>query len=121
MVKHFGDVLIGHNVLVGSNTCICRGTIDSTVIGDGTKIDNMCHIAHNCILEDDVALAYPCQLGGSTHIGKRGYLASATIRNQSILGEDSFIGLGAVVVNDIEPHVIAAGVPAKPLQKKNGR
>ena len=50
----------------------------------------MCHIAHNCVLKEDVALAYPCQLGGSTHIEKNGYLASATVRNQSIIGEGSY-------------------------------
>lgn len=118
MVKHFGGVFIGNNVLIGSNVCVCRGTIDDTVISDGTKIDNMCHIAHNCVLNENVALAYPCWLGGSTHIEKNGYLASATVRNQSIIGEDSFVGLGAVVVKDVEAHTVVMGVPAKPIKKE---
>lgn len=119
MVKHFGGVYIGNDVLIGSNACVCCGTIDDTVISDGTKIDNMCHIAHNCVLEENVALAYPCQLGGSTHIEKNGYLAAATVRNQSIIGEGSFVGLGAVVVKDIDAHMIVAGVPAKPFKKRD--
>lgn len=118
MVKHFGGVFIGNNVLISSNVCVCRGTIDDTVISDGTKVDNMCHIAHNCILKEDVALAYPCWLGGSTYIEKNGYLASATVRNQSVIGEGSFVGLGAVVVKDVEPHTIVAGVPAKLFKKE---
>lgn len=118
MVKHFGGVFIGNNVLISSNVCVCRGTIDDTVISDGTKVDNMCHIAHNCILKEDVALAYPCWLGGSTYIEKNGYLASATVRNQSVIGEGSFVGLGAVVVKDVEPHTTVAGVPAKLFKKE---
>ena len=118
MVKHFGGVFIGNNVLISSNVCVCRGTIDDTVICDGAKIDNMCHIAHNCILNENVALAYPCWLGGSTRIEKNGYLASATVRNQSIIGEGSFVGLGAVVVKDVAAHTIVSGVPAKPFKKE---
>ncbi len=118
MVKHFGGVFIGDNVLLSSNVCVCRGTIDDTVICAGAKIDNMCHIAHNCVLKENVALAYPCWLGGSTHMEKNGYLASATIRNQTIIGEGSFVGLGAVVVKDVDAHTTVAGVPAKPLIKK---
>lgn len=118
MIRHLGGVMIGNNVLVGSNTCVCRGTIDDTEIGDGTKIDNMCHIAHNCVLKENVALAYPCWLGGSTHVEKNGYLASATVRNQAVIGEGSFVGLGAVVVKNVEAHTVVAGVPAKLFQKE---
>lgn len=118
MVRHFGGVIIGSNVSIGSNVCICRGTIDDTVIENGVKIDNLSHIAHNCCLEADVALAYPCKLGGSTHIGKNGYLAAATIRNQSDIGMDAFIGLGAVVVHDVEDGQIVVGNPARQFIKK---
>lgn len=115
MVKHHGGVFIGDHVLIGANTCVCRGTIDDTVIQNGTKIDNMCHIAHNCILEERVALAYPCKLGGSTHIEKRAYLAAATIRNQAVIEEEAFVGLGAVVVKNVAAHTVVAGVPARPF------
>lgn len=118
MVKHFGGVFIGNNVLISSNVCVCRGTIDDTVICDGTKIDNMCHIAHNCVLKENVALAYPCWLGGSTRIEKNGYLASATVRNQAVIGEGAFAGLGAVIVKDVAAHTVVAGVPAKPFRKE---
>lgn len=118
MIKHFGGVEIGSNVFIGSNVCICRGTIDDTVISDGVKIDNLSHIAHNCILESDVALAYPCKLGGSTHIVQNGYLAGAITRNQSKIGRDAFIGMGAVVVKNVDAGQIVIGNPAKPLVKK---
>lgn len=118
MVKHFGGVLIGDDVLVSDNVCICRGTIDDTVIASGTKIDNLSHIAHNCILEEGVALAYPCRLGGSTHIMQNGYLSGATTRNQSVIGKCAVIGLGAVVVKDVDSGLTVVGIPAKPFAKK---
>lgn len=118
MVKHFGGVWIGDCVLVGENACICRGTIDDTILMSGTKIDNLSHIAHNCILEEDVALAYPCKLGGSSYVEKNGYLSSALIRNQCTVGENAFVGLGAVVVKDVEPGQTVVGNPAKPFVRK---
>lgn len=77
------------------------------------------HIAHNCVLESDVALAtYPCRLGGSTHIVQNGYLAGAITRNQSSIGRDAFIGIEAVVVKNVEAGQIVVGNPAKPFVKK---
>lgn len=118
MVKHFGGVTIGDNVLVGDNVCICRGTIDDTVLESGVKVDNLSHIAHNCVLEADVALAFPCSLGGSTHIGRNGYIAGAIVRNQCKIGENAFVGMGAVVVKDVAPGETVVGNPAKPLKRK---
>ena len=118
MIKHFGGVSIGNNVLIGDNVCICRGTIDDTVLGDGVKIDNLSHIAHNCIVEENAAMAYPCKLGGSTHVKRNAYLAAAIIRNQSTIGENAFVGMGAVVTKDVDDGQVVAGNPAKPFLKK---
>lgn len=120
MVKHFGGVVVGDDVLVSDNVCICRGTIDDTVIASGTKIDNLSHIAHNCILEENTALACPCTLAGSVHIQKNGYLGAATIRNQITIGKDAFVGYGAVVIKDVSPGLTVVGAPAKPFIKKEG-
>ena len=49
MIKHHGGVVIGNDVFVGSNTAIARGTIDDTVIGDGTKIDTLVTLRTMCI------------------------------------------------------------------------
>lgn len=118
MVKHFGGVTIGDNVLVGDNVCICRGTIDDTVLESGTKIDNLSHVAHNCVLKADVAMAFPCKLGGSARIERNGYISGAIIRNQCTVGEGAFVGIGAVVVKDVPPGETVVGNPAKPFRRK---
>lgn len=121
MVKHFGRVSIGDRVLIGENTCISRGTIDDTVLEDGVKIDALGHIAHNCWLEEDVAMAAPCRINGSSHIGRNSYLTGSIVRNQCTIGENAFVGLGAVVVKDVPPGETVAGIPAKLFHRKMRR
>lgn len=118
MVRHFGGVSIGDDVLIGENVCISRGTIDDTVLESGVKIDALGHIAHNCWFEQDAAMAVPCSVSGSVHIGRNGYLAGNIIRNQCVIGENAFVGLGAVVVKDVEANQTVVGNPAKPFIKK---
>jgi len=83
-IPHVGRCLIGDDIEIGANTCIDRGSVDDTVIGSGTKIDNLVHIAHNvrigarclimaqagisgsCLVEDDVIIAG--QVGIVDHI-----------------------------------------------------
>lgn len=118
MVKHFGGVSIGDRVLIGENVCISRGTIDDTVLESGVKVDTLGHIAHNCWLEENTALLGPCRINGSVHVGRNGYLAGSIIRNQCIIGENAFIGLGAVVVKNVEPDQTVVGNPAKTFTRK---
>ena len=120
MVRHFGGVHIGNHVHIGDNVCICRGTIDDTWLDDGVKVDNLSHIAHNCRLGKNVALAYPCRLGGSTHIDENAYLSGAVVRNQCHIGERAFVGMGAVVVKDVEAGVTVVGNPARPYKNRRG-
>lgn len=81
-VPHIGKVIIENDVEIGGGTVIDRGTIGETRIGSGTKIDNICHIAHNC------------------QIGKRGLLAAGfMMAGSSTIGDDFMCG-GDVVVSD---------------------
>ena len=71
-LEHFmciGGVRIGDNVTIGSNTSIDRGTIDDTIIGEGTKIDNLVHVAHNVIIGKHCEIIAHAMLGGSCVIG----------------------------------------------------
>lgn len=118
MVKHFGGVTLGDDVYIGENACISRGTIDDTTLEDGVKIDTLTHIAHNCHFHEKAAAAAPCRTNGSVTVGRNAYLAGAIVRNQCTIGEDAFVGLGAVVVKDVPIGETVVGNPAKPFRKK---
>ena len=118
MVKHFGGVTIGNHVLLGDNVCVCRGTIDDTIICDGVKVDNLSHIAHNCVLKENVAMAFPCRLGGSSVLEENAYVAGGIIRNQCTIGKGAVVGMGSVVVKSVEENQTVVGNPAKPFKKR---
>lgn len=120
-VPHFGGVIIGENVEIGANTCIDRGTLGDVEIGNHVKINNLCHIAHNVIIEDHVMIAALVNISGSVRIKKNVYISSgATIRNQVTIGANSLIGLGSVVVKDVEDDVVIIGVPGKKIRNHEG-
>lgn len=110
---HFGSVVIGDYVDIGSNTCIDRGTIDDTVIMDGVKIDNLCHIAHNVVIGKNSMLITQAKVYGSCVIGNNCYISTSIIRNQVKLGDNVTVGMGSVVTKDIESGKVVFGIPAK--------
>lgn len=117
-VPHYGGVIIGNSVEIGANTCIDRGTLDDTEIGDNVKIDNLCHIAHNVIIKNNCSVIALSMLAGSVVLGNNAYIApGAMIMNQLKIGENSLVGLGAVVVKDVKDNVVVAGVPAKTIRE----
>lgn len=117
-VPHFGGVIIGEDVEIGANTCIDRGTLGDVVIGNHVKIGNLCHIAHNVILEENVMLAALVNIAGSVLVKKNTFISpAATIRNQVTIGSNSLIGLGAVVVKDVDDNAVIVGVPGKNIRK----
>jgi UDP-3-O-[3-hydroxymyristoyl] glucosamine N-acyltransferase len=117
---HLGGVCIGNNVEVGSNTCIAKGTLGNTIIEDNVKIDNLVHIAHNCILRDGAFVIACSIICGGVEIGKNAWIApNATITQKANVGENSVVGLGAVVTKDVEAGSVVAGNPAKVLRRSN--
>ena len=117
-VPHFGGVVIGEEVEIGANTCINRGTLDDTKIGNNVKISNLCNIGHNVIVEDNVMIAASTNISGSVHLKRNAYIApAAMILNQLSIGESSFIGAGSVVTKDVEDHVVVVGVPGKIIKR----
>lgn len=117
-VPHYGGVVIGKDVEIGANTCIDRGTLEDTIIGNNVKIDNLCHIAHNVIIKDNCSVIALSMLGGSVILEKDSYIApGAIIKNQLTIGENSLVGLGAVVIKDVEKNKVVAGVPAKIIKE----
>lgn len=115
-INHYGGVIIGKNVEIGANSCIDRGTLDDTIIGDNVKIDNLVHIAHNVIIENNVTVIANSMIAGSTKIGKNTHISpSSSILNKLNIGPDSYVGIGSVVLRDIENSEKVFGNPARKL------
>ncbi len=74
-IPQVGNVVLGHHVEIGANTCIDRATLGSTTVENGVKLDNMVHIAHNVVIGEHTAIAAQAGISGSAHIGKRNRIA----------------------------------------------
>ena len=117
-VWHTGSVIIGDNVEIGANTCIDSGTFSPTIIGKGTKIDNMVQIGHNCRLGTGVVLCGQVGIGGSTTIGDYTVLGGdAKIANGIKVGKGIQIAGGSGVTTHIEDGAVVGGFPARDIKE----
>ena len=119
-IPHSGQVVIDDNVEIFSGTNIVRATADNgiTYIGNGTKVDYGCHIAHNVKIGDNCLIAAGTIIGGSVEIGNDCYLGiGCMIKNKVKIGNNVTVGMGAVVIKDIPDNCTVIGNPAKILIK----
>lgn len=115
-VPHFGAVVIGNSVDIGANTTIDRGTLGDTRIGDHVKIDNLVHVAHNCVIESAAVITAGSVLCGGVFVGNRAWIApNSTVREKRRIGAEAFVGMGSVVVRDVAEGVTVFGNPAAPI------
>lgn len=116
-LPHLGRVMIGSNVEIGALNTIARGTLDDTYIGDNVKTDDHVHIAHNVHIGKNTIITACSEISGSTCIGANSWLApNCSIMNGISLGENVFVGLGAVVTKSIESNSVVFGNPAMKLK-----
>ena len=114
---HFGKVIINNDVEIATGCTIDRGSIDDTVIGKNTYIDNQVHIAHNVKIGDDCMIAGQVGFAGSSTIGNNVSIGGqAGISGHLKIGNNVKIGGGSGVVKDIEDNQIVMGYPAVPLK-----
>lgn len=114
-----GGVIIGDDVEVGANTCIDRGSLADTTIGHHTKINNLCHIAHNNVIGNNVEITGCCNVSGSNVIEDNVWISpNASIRGWIHIGKGATVGMAAVVVKDIPAGETWIGNPAHKLEKK---
>ncbi len=114
-----GQLIMGDFVEVGSNTCIDRGALADTVIGDYTKINNLCHIAHNNKIGKNVTITGCVNVSGSNIIDNNVWIApNSSIRGWVHIGEGSTVGMGAVVVKNIPAGETWIGNPAHKMDKQ---
>jgi UDP-3-O-[3-hydroxymyristoyl] glucosamine N-acyltransferase len=110
---HHGRVVIGNDVHIGSCTCIDRGTLGDTIIGDGAMIDNLVHIAHNAVIGKRASVIANAMIAGSCEVGNDAWIApSASVRNGLPVGANAVVGIGAVVVSQVDPGQTVMGNPA---------
>lgn len=117
-VPHTGIVVIGDDVQIGSNCNIDRATYGQTVIKRGVKIDALCHIAHNCVVDEDALFVAQCGVAGSSNIGKRVICSGQTgVLDHKTIADDAVLLHRCGVTEDIPTGGKWAGTPAKPLKE----
>ncbi len=113
-VPQLGQVIIGDDVEIGANTCIDRGAFSDTIIGNGTKIDNLVQIGHNVEIGRNVLIAAQLGVGGSSTIGDNTMTGGqAGIADHINIGKNVKIAAKAGVIRDVEPGATLFGYPAR--------
>jgi UDP-3-O-[3-hydroxymyristoyl] glucosamine N-acyltransferase len=114
-----GNVVIGDDVEIGACSAVDRGTYGSTVIGEGTKIDNQVMVAHNCRIGRHNIICSQVGVSGSTTTGDYVVMAGQVgIRDHVHIGEGATLGAKAGVMNDIPAGQAYVGIPATPMRQQ---
>ena len=115
-----GRVDIGDDVEIGANCCIDRAALGVTSIGDGVKLDNMVHIAHNCRIGKHVVVAAQTGFSGGVEVGDYAVIGGqvgigdkARIESKAVLGS----GCGVLTSKVIRSGQVVWGTPARPLKE----
>jgi UDP-3-O-[3-hydroxymyristoyl] glucosamine N-acyltransferase len=112
-VLQVGNVVVHSDVEIGANSAIDRGALGSTVIGAGTKIDNLVHVAHNVVIGRHCLIMGQVGFAGSTQIGDYSVIASQSgIAGHLKLGAQSTVGAKSGVMRDIPAGGTVLGIPA---------
>ena len=112
-IHSLGAVTIGDDVEIGANVCVDRGTIRDTVIGSGTKLDNLVHIGHNVQVGRDCLLCGQVGVAGSARIGDRVVLAGQVGVNDNIfVGDDVIAGGATKIFTNAPAGRVLLGYPA---------
>ena len=117
-IPSIGSVEIGNNVEIGANSAIDRGTIENTVIGDDTKIDDLVMIGHNCRVGKGCLIISQVGIAGSCVIGDRVVIAGqAGLADHIQIGSDTIIAAKAGVTKSFPERSIIVGIPAVPRKE----
>lgn len=115
-----GRVIIGDDVEIGANSAIDRGSLSQTHIGQGTKLDNLVHVAHNVTIGEHSVIAAQTGISGSTSIGRNvmiggqvGIADHCAIEDGAVLGAQAGVPTG----KKIRSSQVVWGTPARPLEK----
>ncbi|MCK4517978.1 UDP-3-O-(3-hydroxymyristoyl)glucosamine N-acyltransferase [Candidatus Babeliales bacterium] len=117
-ITHIGIVIIGKSVEIGANTTIDRAEFDQTVIGDGVKLDNQVHIAHNVKIGPHTAILAQTGIAGSTIIGAGCQIGGqVAIKDHLTIGNEVKIVSKSAVMKNLKDGEIVCGIPSMPFSQ----
>ena len=117
-IPQIGTVEIGDGVEIGAGSCVDRGKFSATSIGDGTKVDNLVQIAHNCKLGRSCVMAGQSGLAGSVTIGDGVIMGGRVgVKDHVTIGAGAKLGGGTGVLSDVAPGKTLLGTPADDYQQ----
>ena len=117
-IEHIGNVIIGNNVTIGSNCTIDRASIDSTIIEDNVRLDNLIQVAHGVKISMNSIIAAQVGIAGSTLIGSNCIIGGqAGISGHLKIGNNVKIAAKSGVTKNIKDNMTIAGFPAIDIQK----
>jgi UDP-3-O-[3-hydroxymyristoyl] glucosamine N-acyltransferase len=114
-IPHVGGCILEDEVEVGSNTCIDRGSIDDTVVGRGTKLDNLVQVGHNVHIGERCLIMAGVGIAGSTRIGHQVILAGHVgVTDHLAIGDRARIAAKSAIFGDVPAGASFSGHPARP-------
>jgi UDP-3-O-[3-hydroxymyristoyl] glucosamine N-acyltransferase len=117
-IVQIGRVIIQDDVEVGANTTIDRGSNRDTVIGEGTKIDNLVQIGHNVVIGRNCLIAGHVGISGSVTIGDSAMLGGKVgVKDNVIIGKGVVLAASSAVATDVPDSARWGGIPARPLKE----
>lgn len=118
-IPQVGNAVLGADVEIGANTCVDRAQTGSTSIGDGTKIDNLVQIGHNCRIGKHTGMAAQTGLAGSTTMGDYVLVGGqAGFKGHITIGSRVKIAGGSAVWGDVPDDAFVSGRPARPHREE---
>ena len=116
-VHSIGTVIVGDDVELGANSCIDRGTIRATRVGNGCKFDNLIHIGHNCEIGDHCLFAAFVGIAGSTKLGKNVVLGGQVgVKDNITIGDNVVAGGGTKILTKVPAGRVIMGYPAVKME-----
>ncbi len=114
-IPHVGGCIIGDDVDIGSNSCVDRGSLDDTVIGQGTKLDNLVHVGHNVRIGERCLLMAGVGVAGSTRLGHDVILAGHVgVTDHLTIGDRVQVAAKSAVIGNVPAGSVYSGHPARP-------
>ncbi|RMH48339.1 MAG: UDP-3-O-(3-hydroxymyristoyl)glucosamine N-acyltransferase [Alphaproteobacteria bacterium] len=118
-IHSLGAVRVGDDVEIGANTTIDRGTVADTVIGRGTKLDNLVHVGHNVVIGEDCLLCGQVGVAGSARIGDRVVLAGQCgVSDHVTVGSDVIAGGATKIFTNVPSGRAVLGMPAVRMEQQ---